>query len=167
MLIPLTRSLRLADNLDMVAFLEGQIDSLGKQVEAFPRGGEAAELRDRLEEAVSLALDYFNRLRGEVDRSLPAGAWQPDAARRFVPRYQAWLTMAAKTLAFIREAKLQGLTTASAGEFMRAYMEADAIALHFDDDVEAVRRIERGEQIPGRPVREQLDELLGHDRDGG
>jgi hypothetical protein len=164
--IVLTWAKHNADNAGMVAFLEGQIDSLGKQVEAFPRGGETAQLRDRLEEAVSLALDYFNRLKEEVERALPPNQWREDVARQFVPRYKAWFAMADKTLAFVREAKAKGLTTPSAGEFMRAYLEADAIANHFDEDLEMSRRVQRGEHPVGRPVQEQLDELLGHDRAG-
>jgi hypothetical protein len=155
------------DNQIMVAFLEGQIDSLAKQIDAFPRGGETAQWREHLEEAVSLALDYFDRLRTEVERALPSNQWQVDVARRFVPRYQAWLAMADKTLAFVREAKSHGVTTPLASKFMRAYLEADAIARHFDEDVEMVSRINRGEHPPGRPIQEQLDELLGHHRADG
>ena len=149
-----------ADNEGMGAFLEGQIDSLGKQVEAFPRGGETAQLRDRLEEAVSLALDYFNRLKEEFERALPPNQWREDVARQFIPRYQHWFAMAEKTLAFVREAKALGVAATAEREFMHAYLRAKSISINFDEDQEFLRQFERGEHPPGRPAREQLDELL-------
>ena len=66
----LTTPIQRADNHSMVALLEGQIDVLGKQVDAFPRGGERAQLREGLDQAISLALCFFNVLQSEVEQSL-------------------------------------------------------------------------------------------------
>ncbi len=150
----------------MVAFLDGQVELLGKQVEASSRGGQPAELQQRIDEAVSLAMFYFQQLRAEVDRALPPDQWDEAVARQFIPRFQSWFAMAEKTLAFLRECRVKGVTPASTEPFMFAYLESKAIALHFDQDLEASRRIERGES-QGRPLQELLDELLRSGRTAG
>lgn len=162
----MTRPQRGGNNTVMVAFLEGQIEFLGKQVEAFPRGAATAELRENLDEAVSLALHYFDILRSDVEKALPPNDWREEVARQFIPHYQRWYEMGKKTLAFIREAKALGVVPKDIEPFMHAYLEAKSAAEDFDKNLEISRRIARGES-QGRPLQELIDELLRDSRAAG
>lgn len=150
----------------MVAFLEGQIDYLAKQIEAFPRTAESQQWRERLDEALSLALDYFRRLTVEVESARPPGDGSPVWLLPFVPRYASWLLMGEKTLAFVKEAKEHGSDSPQIPDFVHALHDARVVVNGLERSIALHDRLERGEAIGGRTLQERLDELSGPDRTG-
>ena len=153
----------------MSQFLSEQLDFFGKQAhsENWREEHDAAMFCRDVEDAVAFAIQLKERIdrMAAIDPKLQ-NQWEEAAARLYIPWYQRWYDHAREVLEAIRRLKKQGYTVAGVDLFMKSYLQAQSIALHFDKNLESIKRIEAG-QSNGIPLEQAFNEIQRRSRGSG